>query len=463
MQMDPIFPDDEHSEALAPGSTLLGGQFTIQRYLSSGGFGITYLATDSLNRTVVIKECYPEAFCARVNKSVRARTSSYQSDFESIVSLFVREARSLAKLNHSGVVGVHQVFEDNETAYMALDLVEGCDLLTIIEEDDRSLTPSQVVAMTLDLLDAVDHVHSQDLLHRDISPDNILVDLSGRPVLIDFGAAREEASRKSRVLSSVLVVKDGYSPQEFYLAGSQQFPCSDLYALAATLSHLISGEAPPNSQARLAALASSQPDLYTPLCGRFPEYDDCFLSAIDKAMSIVPAKRLQSAKDWAALIDPSRRTDQAAETTSIDAAIEKTITSLVQTANSEIPPVAATQSHASLRKPQVVSEPIRERPPVEIIPSLAEIRAEMEAWKRIHPHDQHDPDAGVFDFAAPSVILFPHAWPAATRLAAVSVVVLAGFIFGHVTLTNSTPQTSAAQSVLTSNYQSHENAKSVPD
>ncbi len=327
------------SDALAPGSKLLSGQYEIIRYLSSGGFGITYLAKDSLNRTVVIKECFPEAFCSRVKKTVRARTKNYVEDFRSIVKLFIREAHALSRLDHPSVVGVHQVFEDNETAYMALDLIDGKDLLEVIESGSPKMTPSEITKMTLRLLDAIAHVHGQDLLHRDISPDNILVDKTGHPVLIDFGAAREEASRKSRVLSSVLVVKDGYSPQEFYVAGSQQLPCSDLYALAATLAHLVSGEAPPNSQARLAALASNQPDLYEPLTGRFPQYDDAFLQAIDKAMAIVPSERLQSAEDWSLMIDHSKRVELARQRALKDKTIDQTVMNLVRTVNVEPEPL----------------------------------------------------------------------------------------------------------------------------
>ncbi|MEM9576646.1 MAG: serine/threonine-protein kinase [Pseudomonadota bacterium] len=331
---------DVGSDALAPGSKLLSGQYEIIRYLSSGGFGITYLAKDSLNRTVVIKECFPEAFCNRVNKTVRARTRNYADDFRSIVKLFIREAHALSKLDHPSVVGVHQVFEDNETAYMALDLVDGKDLLEIIESGSPKMAPADIAKITLQLLDAIAHVHSQDLLHRDISPDNILVDKAGHPVLIDFGAAREEASRKSRVLSSVLVVKDGYSPQEFYVAGSKQAPCSDLYALAATLSHLVSGQAPPNSQARLAALASNQPDLYEPLAGRFPEYDAAFLEAIDRAMAIVPAERLQSAEDWSLMIDHSKRVEMARQKARNDKTIDETVMNLVRTMNVDADPSA---------------------------------------------------------------------------------------------------------------------------
>ncbi|MEO9650004.1 MAG: protein kinase [Roseobacter sp.] len=321
---------DAGSDALAPGSKLLSGQYEIQRYLSSGGFGITYLATDSLNRTVVIKECFPEAFCTRVKKSVRARTQNYVDDFKSIVALFIREAHALSRLNHPSVVGVHQVFEDNETAYMALDLIDGHDVLEIIEKGVVKFSPDQIQEMTLKLLDAIEHVHSQDLLHRDISPDNILVDKTGHPVLIDFGAAREEASRKSRVLSLMLVVKDGYSPQEFYVAGSKQMPCSDLYALAASLTHLIAGQAPPNSQRRLAALASNQPDLYQPLFGRFPAYDDAFLMAIDRAMSIVPAERLQTAQEWSLMIDHRKRVEIARSKAQNDETIDQTVMKLVR-------------------------------------------------------------------------------------------------------------------------------------
>lgn len=323
------------SDVLAPGSKLLSGQYEILRYLSSGGFGITYLAKDSLNRTVVIKECFPEAFCSRVNKTVRARSKNHTDDFRSIVELFIKEAHALSRMQHPSVVGVHLVFEDNETAYMALDLIDGQDLLDVIECGETSISPQTLHEITLKLLDAVSHIHGQDLLHRDISPDNILLDKKGHPVLIDFGAAREEASRKTRVLSSVLVVKDGYSPPEFYVSGSAQLPCSDLYALAATLSHLISNEAPPNSQVRLAAMASNEPDPYIPLAGRFAQYDHAFLAAIDEAMHIVPAKRLQSAEEWMLQIDPAKRLAIARSKAQSDASIDQTVIQLVRSAHEE--------------------------------------------------------------------------------------------------------------------------------
>lgn len=306
---EPKINDDNESflDELAPGSELLQGQFKIVQFLNSGGFGITYLAVDSLDRKVVIKECFPSSFCNRSRTIVQARSRAHTAELRSVVQLFVQEARSLAKLNHPNIVGVHQVFEDNETAYMVLDFVEGRDLLDTLEDDDHGLTAPQIKGILKDVLGAVQFIHDQDILHRDISPDNILIDADLRPVLIDFGAAREEATKKSRVLSAMRVVKDGYSPQEFYVQGSEQTPSSDLYALGATFYHLIAGEIPPNSQARLAAIASGEKDPYEALAGRIKGYDSKFLGAIDTALGILPKDRMQSATDWLNAMEGNRR------------------------------------------------------------------------------------------------------------------------------------------------------------
>lgn len=301
--VEPAIDDevDDLIDELQPGAKLLKGQYTITRYLNSGGFGITYLAKDSLDRNVVIKECFPSSFCRRSKTVVAARSRAHTAELRSIVQLFVREARNLAKIVHPNIVAVHQVFEDNGTAYMAIDYIDGLDLQQVIDGEGPRLTPDQIVNITDKLLIAVGFIHDNDMLHRDISPDNVLIDKAGEPILIDFGAAREHASKSTRAMSALRVVKDGYSPQEFYIAGSEQGPWSDLYALAATLYHLISGEAPVNGQARLAALAEDRPDPYTPLTGRYPGYPAGFLEAIDRAMSTLPKQRLQSAPEWLAM------------------------------------------------------------------------------------------------------------------------------------------------------------------
>ncbi|MEL6513588.1 MAG: protein kinase [Pseudomonadota bacterium] len=297
---------DEFVDELKPGTELLHGQYRIESFLNAGGFGITYMARDSLDRKVVIKECFPGAFCRRSRLLVQARSRAHQPELESIVRLFVQEARSLAKLEHPNIVGVHQVFEDNNTAYMALDFVEGQDMLDILEDTKVDLEPLEVKSMLRKLLDAISFVHDQGMLHRDISPDNILLDANRNPILIDFGAAREQASKKSRVLSALRVVKDGYSPQEFYVQGSEQGPSSDLYALGASFYHIITGEIPPDSQTRLAAIAGGEPDPYDPLEKRIKGYDRRFLSSIDTAMEVLPKDRMQSAQEWLDALDRKR-------------------------------------------------------------------------------------------------------------------------------------------------------------
>jgi len=285
-------------QGLQPGAKLLRGQYEILRFLSNGGFGITYLARDSLDRDVVIKECYPGALCRRNGDLVEPNDPAFTDDLHAIIELFIQEARNHARLVHPNIVDVHQVFEDNDTAYIAMDLIRGCDLLDYIEDPKTDTGPDFIVQVTEKMLSAVSFIHQSGMLHRDISPDNILIDEHGEPILIDFGAAREQAANTSAALLTLRVIKDGYSPHEFYVRGSEQGPSSDLYVLAATLYHAISGERPIDGQTRLNAFNNGQPDPYTPLAGRYQGYPDGFLEAIDKAMELHATDRLQSALDW---------------------------------------------------------------------------------------------------------------------------------------------------------------------
>lgn len=295
--VQPVHTSQQFQDELAPGTQLLSGQYTIIRFLNSGGFGITYLAKDSLERTVVIKECFPEAICRRSETAVRPRSQSHVSSYEALVRSFEKEARNQSKLVHPNIAGVHQVFRDNETAYMAIDFIEGQDLLDTIEEREN-IPPDEVERMLRQTLEAVGFIHSNGMLHRDISPDNILINQKGEPVVIDFGAARESEAKSDRAMSMLRVVKEGYSPQEFYLQGGEQDQSSDLYALAATFYHVIKGNAPDDSQARLAGLAQNGADTYKPLEGAIEGYRPSFLRSIDRALSIPPADRFQSVQEW---------------------------------------------------------------------------------------------------------------------------------------------------------------------
>lgn len=350
-------PVDTYSEELRPGTQLLHGQFTIERFLNSGGFALTYLARDSLNRIVVIKECFPGTMCTRRGTAVHPRSHSHHKEFRSVVRLFTHEAHRLAKLTHPNIVGVHQVFQENDTAYMVLDFIDGPDLHELIHTGRHHLDPRRVKDILIRLLNAVACIHDNNLLHRDIAPDNILIDRRGNPFLIDFGAARESASRASRVLSALQVVKDGYSPQEFYIAGAEHGPAGDLYALAATFYHLITGVAPPNSQLRMAALAENKPDPLPSLAGCYNDYDPDFLLAIERALSVAPADRPQSAHEWMMDLDAGRRRTAAMARAKSDQSMERAISDLVRETNVVVTQTKAQPTAAVQQAPQEPAKP----------------------------------------------------------------------------------------------------------
>ncbi|MEL7026920.1 MAG: serine/threonine-protein kinase, partial [Pseudomonadota bacterium] len=316
---------DAHLEDLPAGTELMRGQYTIASYLNSGGFGITYCANDSLGRTVVIKECFPSIMCQRVGTNIVPRKIDFAVELSKLIEQFVSEAHALAALKHKNILHVHQVFEENDTAYMAIDFIDGPDLLDVIENDPHRLTPEEITRLTRRALGAIKYIHDKDILHRDISPDNILIDETGEPVLIDFGAARRNNTVPGRVFSKVKFVKDGYSPQEFYIEGAEQGPWSDLYSFAASMYHAIKGSAPVDGQQRMTAVAQGRPDPYEPLAGQIEGYPEGFLEAMDHALAILPRDRLQSADEWLEYIPtrptrvrrsmiPSRRTRPAGET-----------------------------------------------------------------------------------------------------------------------------------------------------
>ena len=295
---DPIASGTGFNDDLKPGSLLLAGHFEILSFLNAGGFAITYLARDTLGRIVVVKECFPNAICRRIVTEVKPRTRRLMAEFRAFLKGFLAEARNLARIAHPHIVGVHQVFEDNGTAYMVIDHIDGKDLLQILESTDSALTPDEVVLMLIRLLGAVEFIHQIGILHRDISPDNILIDRSGKPVLIDFGSASENLVADSQIVTARRQVKEGYSPQELYRIGAEQTAASDLYALAATFYHVISGRPPPAGPKRLAALVEGEQDPCLPLAGRFRGYPPEFLEALDAALRVLPKDRPQSASDW---------------------------------------------------------------------------------------------------------------------------------------------------------------------
>ncbi len=293
---------DALTDGLKPGTRLSDGQYTIINFLNSSGFDISYLAKDAFDRTIVIKECFPNAICRRSETVVCARTPADQDKYRSTVRLFLAEAHKMANLVHPNIVGVHQVFEDNETVYMAIDHANGKNLGENLDSPDHSFMANEIVEMLQKSLGAVEFLHQAGMLHRYISPDNIVIDPYKGPILINFGAASEPLSDDRRARTARPVMKGDYSPPEFYLAGSAQGPYSDLYSLGATFYHVIAGNAPPENQRRLAAVQDGNADPYQPLAGRFDGYPPGFLASIDKALKVLPRDRIDTATNWLKLI-----------------------------------------------------------------------------------------------------------------------------------------------------------------
>lgn len=294
------------ADELAPDTRLLNGEYRIIRSLNGGGFGIIYLARNSLGRDVVIKECFPAAICRREGSEVKPRTPESLAWLEQVRACFLNEAHMLSMLPHPNIVQLHQVFLENGTAYLALDHIAGRDLLDMLEDGAARLSQGQIVAVARKLIAAVGCIHGKGLLHCDISPDNIFVTPDVEPVLIDFGAARTQATAARRSYGGPRVVKDGYSPQEQYQPDGLLDQTSDLYALGASLYHLIAGSVPPGAQDRMAAFAAARPDPCRPLAASVPDYPRGFLESIDRAMALLPAARHRSAQDWLAALSPAQ-------------------------------------------------------------------------------------------------------------------------------------------------------------
>ena len=237
--------------ALKPG-TILEGKYLVGEMLGQGGFGITYIGFDLLlEQKVAIKEYYPmstgmvsrEGHSTVVWSSAMMGKTGTQKGFDS----FLKEARKMAKLGGiPGVVGVKSVFIQNETAYIVMDFIEGETLLKKLQKNGPMDFDSCVKLMT-PIIQALAEVHEHGIIHRDISPDNIMVRPDGKLILLDLGAAKDLdiQGNDGSVQSSQMVAKHGFSPIEQYSKSGKVGPWTDIYAMAATIYYCCTGILPP--------------------------------------------------------------------------------------------------------------------------------------------------------------------------------------------------------------------------
>ncbi|MDE6696712.1 MAG: serine/threonine protein kinase, partial [Muribaculaceae bacterium] len=269
---------------LREGSELQNGKYRILRVLGQGGFGITYLAENTLlDRKVAIKEFFPKDFCGRDNTShLTLGTQNNAETVEKLKTRFLKEAKNIAKLDHTGIIKIHDIFEENNTAYYVMDYIEGENLNEIVKRQGP-LSEAKAVQYIQKVGVALDYIHSRNMTHFDVKPANIMVRRSDdQPILIDFGLSKQYDSHGDATSTLMQGVSHGYSPIELYNPGSLSSfsPQTDVYSLGATLYFLLTGRVPPPASDLL------ENGIIMP-----PDFSDSNATAIQNAMSICRTKR----------------------------------------------------------------------------------------------------------------------------------------------------------------------------
>lgn len=291
-----------HRNSLQPGYTL--HWYKIEEILGQGGFGITYLASDTnLHTKVAIKEYLPIEMAVREgDHSVHPVTENHNKQFKWGLDRFLTEARTLAKYDHPNIVRVLAVFEANNTGYMVMTYEQGVSLAEKIR-NRQTIEEQELIKLIIPLMGGLERMHDSGFIHRDVKPDNLFIRQDGSPVLLDFGSARQAMVGETRTLTSL--VTPGYAPfEQYYSKSDEQGPWTDIYGLGATLYRAVTGIAPADAVDRSNALLKRSNDTYIP-CAEFvgDRYSQRFLTAIDSALKFNVEDRPQSIKEWRVLFD----------------------------------------------------------------------------------------------------------------------------------------------------------------
>ena len=281
---------------LPPGSVLANGKYLIGKTLGQGGFGVTYIALDrSLKLRVAIKEYLPKSMAYRNENSMSLRWHSSMAEQKLGRDSFVKEAQKMAQMDDiPGIVRVREVFYENSTAYIVMDYVEGETLLRRLEKTG-ALDGKACFELLRPVMDSLSEAHQQGMIHRDISPDNIMLDRRGRVWLLDMGAAKEinvAQSGQSAHPSSVAVVKNGFSPLEQYAGGSATGKkdigaWTDVYAMSATIFYCMSLSMLPPAPNRVLNPLLELPDIIPPEIAR----------VLLKGLAVMPKERIRSMEE----------------------------------------------------------------------------------------------------------------------------------------------------------------------
>lgn len=284
------------ANCLPPGTQV--GEYRLLGVVGEGGFGVVYRARDlSLDRIVAIKEYMPSTLAGRTSSNEIHVRAQHKGAFDAGLRSFINEARLLAKFSHPALVHVYRFFEENGTAYMVMRYYEGQTFRAFLAEQEGGMNEQWLCAMLSPILDVLEMLHAADCFHRDIAPDNVFLQSSGMPVLLDFGAARRIIGDMTQALTMVL--KPGYAPIEQYAddGAMPQGAWTDIYQLGAMLYLAITGKVPTTSVARMI---SDPIRLLTP--ADFPGYSESFLHGVHRALAVKPADRPQSIAELKSLL-----------------------------------------------------------------------------------------------------------------------------------------------------------------
>lgn len=236
--------------------TVLQNKYMIGRVIGVGGFGITYIGWDmNLQTYIAIKEYFPEAFVTRNTQGDNGTSTvtpkeANKEEYTKGLTRYVEEAQNVSKFyNLPGIVSVKDFFYENGTAYIVMEYINGINLKEYLNNAGGKLPEATVLSLMKPVFESLFTVHNGGLVHRDISPDNIMVTNEGKIKIIDFGAARENSGSADKTFTVIL--KHGYAPPEQYYAKGHQGPWTDIYSLCAAMYKMLTGEVPPNSIERM--------------------------------------------------------------------------------------------------------------------------------------------------------------------------------------------------------------------
>jgi hypothetical protein len=276
-------------------------EYRIEQVLGAGGFGITYRARDTnLDKDVAIKEYLPGELAMRApDGKVVPQATHHEEGYRWGLDRFLQEARTLGKFSHPNIVRVLRYFEANATAYVVMDYEQGDPLKTVLQLDPQP-PETKLKGWLAPLLEGLAAVHATGFLHRDIKPDNIFIRADGKPVLIDFGAARQAMGGHTRSLTSILT--PGYAPLEQYSGEGKQGPWTDLYAMGGVLYRAVTDKNPPDAVARIRG-----DSLGGGLAAARGKYSEGFLNAIEWSLRLDEKQRPQSVAQWREAVLAERR------------------------------------------------------------------------------------------------------------------------------------------------------------